>query len=61
MASETAAEDACKMEHVISDESFAALKQLKKRLCEEDQIKAHNLRKKTGANGLLPSLLLFSL
>ena len=31
----TAAEDACKMEHVISDESFAALKQLEKRLCEE--------------------------
>ena len=31
----TAAEDACKMEHVISDDSFAALKQLKKRLCEE--------------------------
>ena len=35
VASETAAEDACKMEHVISDESFAALKQLEKRLCEE--------------------------
>ena len=35
VAPETAAEDACKMEHVISDESFAALKQLKKRLCEE--------------------------
>ena len=31
----TAAEDACKMEHVISDESFAALKQLEKRLCED--------------------------
>ena len=27
----TAAEDACKMEHVISDESFAALKQLVRR------------------------------
>ena len=35
VAPETAAEDACKMEHVISDESFAALKQLEKRLCEE--------------------------
>ena len=35
VASATAAEDACKMEHVISDESFAALKQLEKRLCEE--------------------------
>ena len=32
---EVAAEDACRIEHVISDESFAALKQLEKRLCEE--------------------------
>ena len=33
----TAAEDACKMEHVISDESFAALKQLEQKLREEDK------------------------
>ena len=35
VCNEVARADACKMEHVISDESFAALKQLKKRLCEE--------------------------
>ena len=33
----TAAEDACKIEHVISDESFAALKQLEQKLREEDK------------------------
>lgn len=36
VSSETAAEDACRIEHVISDESFAALKEsLKKRLKTE--------------------------
>ena len=37
VASETAAEDACKMEHVISDESFAALKRLEQKLREESK------------------------